>query len=29
MRVNYDVIIKSGDDEVDMEYGLDTLNSCA
>lgn len=29
MRVNYDVIIKSGDDEVDMEYGLDTLAGTA
>lgn len=29
MRVNYDVVIKSGDDEVDMEYGLDTLAGTA
>ncbi|AOR65118.1 hypothetical protein [Pectobacterium wasabiae] len=29
MRVNYDVIIKSGDDEVDMEYGIATLGGTA
>ncbi|EHL6033756.1 hypothetical protein KEC66_004320 [Escherichia coli] len=29
MKVSYDVVIKSGDQEVDMEYGLDTLSGTA
>lgn len=29
MKVSYDVVIKSGEQEVDMEYGLDTLSGTA
>ena len=29
MKVSYDVVIKSGQDDVDMEYGLETLSGTA